>query len=93
MKLKSLKSTKGLVSYDLFGYHDRLGGHLGFLKMLKRESIYQTDYVYGLCYCLPTPMTLASGGGGGPMFPFVVHQPASPSICSNSGGVSPQIQG
>ena len=28
--------------------------------------------------CLPTPMTLASGGS--PMFPLVVHQPASPSI-------------
>ena len=32
------------------------------------------------CCCLPTPMTLASGGGGwSPMFPLVVHQPASPS--------------
>ena len=30
------------------------------------------------CCWLPTPMTLASGGG--PMFPLVVHQPASPSI-------------
>ena len=28
--------------------------------------------------CLPTPMALASGGS--PMFPLVVHQPASPSI-------------
>ena len=28
--------------------------------------------------CLPTPMTLSSGGS--PMFPLVVHQPASPSI-------------
>ena len=32
-----------------------------------------------LC-CLPTLMTLASGGS--PMFPLVVHQPASPSIWS-----------
>ena len=32
----------------------------------------------GICCCLPTPMTLASGGS--PMFPLVVHQPASPSI-------------
>ena len=32
----------------------------------------------GPCCCLPTPMTLASGGS--PMFPLVVHQPASPSI-------------
>ena len=30
------------------------------------------------CCCLPTPMALASGGS--PMFPPVVHQPASPSI-------------
>ena len=30
------------------------------------------------CCCLPTPMALASGGS--PMFPLVVHQPASPSI-------------
>ena len=30
------------------------------------------------CCCLPTPVTLASGGS--PMFPIVVHQPASPSI-------------
>ena len=30
------------------------------------------------CCCLPTPMTLASGGS--PMFPLVVHQPDSPSI-------------
>ena len=30
------------------------------------------------CCCLPTPMTLASGGS--PVFPLVVHQPASPSI-------------
>ena len=38
---------------------------------------------YGMCVmycccCLPTPMALASGGS--PMFPLVVHQPASPSI-------------
>ena len=33
---------------------------------------------YCYCCCLPTPMTLASGGS--PMFPLVVHQPASPSI-------------
>ena len=34
--------------------------------------------VVWLCCCLPTPMALASGGS--PMFPLVVHQPASPSI-------------
>ena len=31
-----------------------------------------------LCYCLPTPITLASGEI--PIFPLVVHQPASPPI-------------
>ena len=37
------------------------------------------DQVLSLrCCCLPTPMTLASGGS--PMFPLVVHQPVSPSI-------------
>ena len=30
------------------------------------------------CCCLPTPMTLAIGGS--PLFPLLVHQPASPSI-------------
>ena len=30
------------------------------------------------CCCLPTPMTLDSGGS--PMFPLVVHQPGSPYI-------------
>ena len=33
---------------------------------------------HSTCCCLPTPMALASGGS--PMFPLVVHQPASPSI-------------
>ena len=44
--------------------------------------------------CLPTPMALASGGS--PMFPLVVHQPASPFIwpaVQSLGGVCPQIQG
>ena len=36
------------------------------------------EYKQGGDCCLPTPMTLASGGS--PMFPLVVHQPASPSI-------------
>ena len=37
----------------------------------------QTCFFVSTC-CLPTPMTLASGGSL--MFPLVVHQPASPSI-------------
>ena len=46
-----------------------------------------------LC-CLPTPMTLASGGS--PMFPLMVHQPASPSIWPAVQSLRrglPQIQG
>ena len=38
----------------------------------------QNDCTLLICCCLLTPMTLASGGS--PMFPIVVHQPASPSI-------------
>ena len=34
--------------------------------------------IFYSCCCLPTPMTLASWGS--PIFPLVVHQPASPSI-------------
>ena len=37
----------------------------------------QLSQVFTRC-CLPTPMTLASGGS--PIFPLVVHQPAFPSI-------------
>ena len=51
-----------VMYFGCFGFR----GELGFLNC---------DDV--LC-CLPTPMTLASGGS--PMFPHVVHQPASPSI-------------
>ena len=49
------------------------------------EAYYRAGLMTGLyvamsvCCCLPTPMTLASGGGS-PMFPLGVQQPASPSI-------------
>ena len=42
--------------------------------MYGMQHIEDTYSVVMLC-CLPTPMTLASGGS--PMFPLVVHQPAS----------------
>ena len=43
------------------------------------SMIFNIMVVHGhTCCCLPTPMALASGGS--PMFPLVVHQPASPSI-------------
>ena len=29
------------------------------------------------CCCLPSPMTLANGGGGSPIIQIVVHQPAT----------------
>ena len=37
------------------------------------------------CCCLPTPLT----SGGSSIFPLVVHQPASPSICMVSSAVTP----
>ena len=30
----------------------------------------------GCCCCLPTPLTFVCGGGGGPIIPLLVHQPA-----------------
>ena len=36
------------------------------------------SHTFNVLCCLPTPMTLASRGS--PMFPLVVHQPASPPI-------------
>ena len=41
-------------------------------------SFIDRSKILNYCCCLPTPMTLASGGSL--MFPLVVHQPASPSI-------------
>ena len=49
---------------------------------------------YDCCCCLPTPMTLVSRGSL--IFPLVVQQPASPSICPavhSLRRVCPQIQG
>ena len=43
-----------------------------------KSSILYDNTIIISCCCLPTPMTLASGGSL--MFPLVVHQPASPSI-------------
>ena len=40
-------------------------------KLPSNANPYSPD----VCCCLPTPMTLASGGS--PMFPLVVHRPAS----------------
>ena len=51
---------------QLFG----LSHHIAYTKIRRLSAT--------SCCCLPTPMTLASGGS--PMFPLVVHQPASPSI-------------
>ena len=48
------------------------------IQELSSTSAAGPDGVPLCCCCLPTPMTLASGGS--PMFPHVVHQPASPSI-------------
>ena len=63
-------------------------------KRLDAPSICIVCVCWKCCCCLPTPMALASGGS--PMFPLVVHQPASPSIwpaVQSPDGVCPQIQG
>ena len=52
-------------------------GPLKFCLYLLPLSAILRYHTIGCC-CLPTPMALASGGS--PMFPLVVHQPASPSI-------------
>ena len=61
----------------VLGYHDRYSHQMTHLLMFLFSDylVFALDYS---CCCLPTPMTLASGGS--PMFPHVVHQPASPSI-------------
>ena len=50
---------------------------------LMRSKLDYCCIVYG--YCLPTPLTLASGGS--PIFPHVVHQAASPA----SSAVTPSV--
>ena len=55
-------------------------------NVLKFNDLYDTKLLIfyhkllnnNICCCLPTPMILASGGS--PMYPLVVHHPASPSI-------------
>ena len=49
-----------------------------FLLCWARLRRVRRGIIYCCFCCLPTPMTLASGGN--PMFPLVVHHPASPSI-------------
>ena len=48
------------------------------LSVSVHQCISVSVHKYISCFCcLPTPMTVSSGGS--PMFPLVVHQPASPS--------------
>ena len=49
-------------------------------NLIFRHVVYKPHLILCCCYCLPYPMILASGGGGVPIFPHVVHQSASPSI-------------
>ena len=65
-----------VMSGDVGCWCALFGTPVGVLSVvwLELESVSEIS----CCCCLPTPMTLASGGS--PMFPHVVHQPASPSI-------------
>ena len=69
-----------LINNSLFdplqsAYRDKHSTETALLKV-QNDIISALDA--GCCCCLPTPMTLASGRS--PMFPLVVHQPASPCI-------------
>ena len=67
---------------------------LDFLAITEMVNVTNISQHAVPCCCLPTPMALASGGS--PMFPLVVHQPASPSIwpaVQSLQRACPQIQG
>ena len=69
----SLSISSLAISTSTLSNHVFLGLKTGLLP----STLYLIHF-FTQCCCLPTPMTLASGGS--PMFPLVVHQPASPSI-------------
>ena len=71
-KLRSLQDWKTLatINQQILPTHEATSYHT--------ISAVNSQSVLTVCCCLPTPMTLASGGS--PMFPLVVYQPASPSI-------------
>ena len=79
--LHSQRRLQFLSSYVLFWFLLRISLSPGTAECQFRIKSHYCIYIIFLwccCCCLPTPMTLASGGS--PMFPLVVHQPASPSI-------------
>ena len=94
MKLKHLKSFPGKhmgefyeklhkdVTFDDTGFKvntDHSGNVPTSADYATDKDVAElVDATSRCCCCLPTPMALASGGS--PMFPLVVHQPASPSI-------------
>ena len=67
---KSLQMIKALTATGWGNQKETL--------MSTYKAVMRPGLEYACCF-LPTPMTLA--GGRSPMFPLVVHQPASPSIC------------
>ena len=64
----------GIVHTNLYNYISWFPARIFYLELFD-TAFHACGW---RCCCLPTPMTLASGGS--PMFPLVVHQPASPSI-------------
>ena len=64
------------VKYSLCIAHTLCSMSAYYYGLLIGESLHKTSLIEAYCCCcLPTPVTLASGGN--PMFPLVVHQASS----------------
>ena len=68
------KMRSGLYPF----FHIALLNDFSSFALWMSDNLFESAHCSTACCCLPTPMTLASGGS--PMFPLVVPQPASPSI-------------
>ena len=69
--------TQGISFFHASAYYSTSLLYIALFLFLVHHFSHDTLLLVHCC-CLPTPMALASGGS--PMFPLVVHQPASPSI-------------
>ena len=69
--------TQSLLFFHASAYYSTSLSYISLFLFLFHHFSHDS-FISSYCCCLPTPMTHASGGS--PMFPLVVHQPASPSI-------------